>query len=136
LLFLFEDFALDTDRRELRRGATLLAVEPQVFDLLSFLIVNRERVVTKDDVIASVWGGRVISDSTLATRINAARCAVGDSGAEQRLIKTLARKGVRFVGAVRAEQKPSTVVLDDRGAATTEAGVVSHRQAFDCGPSI
>ena len=109
MLFLFEDFALDTDRRELRRGATLVAVEPQVFDLLSYLIVNRERVATKDDLIASVWGGRVVSESTLTTRINAARCAIGDSGAEQRLIKTLLRKGVRFVGTVRGEQKPKTV---------------------------
>src|SRR5262245_21939747 len=100
-MFLFEDYALDRDRRELRRGTNLLSVEPQVFDLLLFLISNRDRVVSRDDLIASVWGGRIVSDSTLASRINAVRKAIGDSGETQRLIRTLARKGVRFVGDVR-----------------------------------
>ena len=62
---------------------------------------NRDRVVSKDDLIASVWGGRIVSDSTLTSRINAARKAVGDSGEDQKLIRTIARKGLRFVGAVR-----------------------------------
>ncbi len=75
LLYLFEDCALDTDRRELRRGVRLVPVEPQVFDLLQYLIWNRERVVSKDDLIASIWGGRIVSESALATRINAARSA-------------------------------------------------------------
>jgi len=108
LLYLFEDCALDTDRRELRRGANLVAVEPQVFDLLEYLIRNRDRVVSKDDLIASVWRGRIISESALATRINAARNALGDNGEAQRLIKTLPRKGIRFVGAVRENQKSRT----------------------------
>jgi TolB-like protein/DNA-binding winged helix-turn-helix (wHTH) protein len=99
--FLFADHTLDTDRRELHRGCAQIAVEPQVFDLLIYLVQNRERVVSKDDLIASVWGGRIVSESTLASRINAARKAVGDSGAEQQLIRTMARKGIRFVGAVR-----------------------------------
>ena len=101
MLHLFENYALDTDRRELRRGSTLLSVEPQVFDLLVFLVSNRERVVSKDDLLASVWGGRIVSESTLASRINAARRAVGDNGKQQRLIRTIIGKGVRFVGAVR-----------------------------------
>src|ERR1700676_2803822 len=105
LFFLFGDCALDTDRRELHHRAVAVPIEPQVFDLLTYLLKHRERVVSKDDLIASIWGGRVVSDSTLTTRINAVRCAIGDSGAEQRLIKTLPRKGVRFVGAVREEQK-------------------------------
>jgi adenylate cyclase len=109
LLFLFDNYALDTDRRELRRGAVAVPVEPQVFDLLAYLIKNRERVASKDDLVAAIWGGRIVSESTLTTRINAARCAIGDSGAEQRLIKTLARKGLRFVGAVREEAKPETM---------------------------
>jgi DNA-binding winged helix-turn-helix (wHTH) protein len=71
-----------------------------VFDLLVYLVENRYRVVSKDDLIASVWGGRVVSDSTLITRINAARRAVGDSGEKQKLIRTIARKGLRFVGTV------------------------------------
>ena len=77
---LFADHTLDTDRRELRRGPEYIAVEPQVFDLLIYLVQNRDRVVSKDDLIASVWDGRIISESTLTSRINAARKAVGDTG--------------------------------------------------------
>ncbi|RWH78854.1 MAG: transcriptional regulator [Mesorhizobium sp.] len=99
----FEDFALDGDRRELRRGNELVSVEPQVFDLLQYLIRNRERVVSKDDLVDAVWQGRIISDATLASRINAARNALGDSGDEQRLIRTILRRGFRFVGTVREE---------------------------------
>ena len=109
MLFLFENYALDTDRRELRHGGIAVPVEPQVFDLLAYLIKNRERVASKDDLVAAIWGGRIVSESTLTTRINQARCAIGDSGAEQRLIKTLARKGLRFVGAVREEARPETM---------------------------
>ena len=100
--FLFADHTLDTARRELRRGGTPIAVEPQVFDLLTYLVQNRERVVSKDDLFASVWGGRIVADSTLASRINAARKAIGDSGEEQKLIRTIARKGIRFVGEVQS----------------------------------
>ena len=71
--FLFENHSLNTDRRELRRGCELVAVEPQVFDLLIYLLTHRDRVVSKDDLFASVWAGRVVSDSTLTSRINAAR---------------------------------------------------------------
>jgi TolB-like protein/cytochrome c-type biogenesis protein CcmH/NrfG len=101
--FLFANHTLDTDRRELRRGFEPIAVEPQVFDLLVYLVQNRDRVVSKDDLIASVWGGRIVSDSTLTSRINAARKAVGDSGENQKLIRTIARKGIRFVGTVRTQ---------------------------------
>jgi adenylate cyclase len=104
LRYLFEDCVLDTDRRELRRGAEAVAVTPQVFDLLEYLIRNRERVVSKDDVIAAIWDGRIVSDAAVTTRINVARAAIGDSGGQQRLIKTLPRKGFRFVGAVREEE--------------------------------
>ena len=99
--FFFSGHRLDTGRRELRRGAEAIAVEPQVFDLLVHLIESRDRVVSKDDLIAAVWRGRIVSDSTLTSRINAARKAVGDSGDEQKLIRTIARKGFRFVGDVR-----------------------------------
>jgi TolB-like protein len=101
--FLFADHTLDIARRELRRGAESVDVEPQVFDLLVYLVRNRERVVSKDDLIDAVWAGRNVSDSTLTSRINAARKAVGDSGEGQTLIRTIARKGLRFVGAVRME---------------------------------
>ena len=98
--FLFEDYTLDIDRQELRRGSQQIAVEPQVFDLLVYLVQNRERVVTKDDLLDAVWKGRFVSESNLTTRINAARKAIGDSGEQQRLIRTVARKGFRFVGLV------------------------------------
>ena len=99
--YLFEDLVLDTDKRELRRGSEAVLIAPQVFDLLVYLIRNREHVTSKDDLIAAVWGRRVVTDAALATRLNSARAAIGDSGSEQRLIKTLQRKGVRFVGVVR-----------------------------------
>ena len=102
--YLFVECALDTARRELWRGPNLVAVEPQVFDLLVHLIRHRDRVVSKDDLLASVWHGRAISESALFNRINAARSAIGDSGERQRLIKTLPRRGLRFVGAVREEE--------------------------------
>jgi TolB-like protein len=107
--YLFEEYALDPDCRELLRGTTPISVEPQVFDLLLYLIRNRERVVSRDDLLATVWQGRIVSDSALSTRINAARAVLGDSGETQRLIKTLPRKGLRFVGAV----------LDDPGVVET-----------------
>ncbi len=105
--FFFADHRLDTDRRELLRGSEQVAVEPQVFDLLVFLLQNRDHVVSKDDLIGSVWGGRIVSDSTLTSRINAARKAVGDNGEEQKIIRTIARKGFRFVGDVNLDRDPN-----------------------------
>jgi TolB-like protein len=92
---------MDTDRRELRRDGELCAIEPQVFDLLEFLIRNRDRVVTRDDLLSAVWNGRIVSEATLTSRINSARTAIGDNGQDQRLIRTALRKGIRFVGNVR-----------------------------------
>lgn len=104
LRYLFEKCILDTDRRELRREAELIPVAPQVFDLLDYLVRNRERVVSKDDLIDAVWNGRIVSDAAVTTRINAARSAIGDTGEKQQLIKTLPRKGFRFVGAVQEDE--------------------------------
>jgi TolB-like protein len=104
--YLFEECVLDLERRELTRGAVAIAVGPQVFDLLAFLVQNRERVVSKDDLLDTVWAGRIVSESTLTSHINAVRKAIGDSGEEQRLIRTVARKGFRFVGEVK-EARPS-----------------------------
>jgi TolB-like protein/Tfp pilus assembly protein PilF len=114
--FCFADHVLDAGLRELRRGSQPIAVEPQVLDLLIYLVRNRDRVVTKDDLIASVWSGRIVSDATLTSRIYAARKAVGDSGQEQKLIRTVARKGVRFVGDVRLQsggEEPAPVAPPD-----------------------
>jgi TolB-like protein len=134
--YLFANQILDTDRRELKRGSRPVAVEPQVFDLLVHLVENRDRVVSKDDLIASVWGGRIVSDSTLTTRINAARRAVGDSGEKQKLIRTIARKGLRFVGAVHiqpegVEPAPAAVRTgEDIGAPTRATMPPSDRPAI------
>jgi len=103
LRYLFEDYAFDPDRRELHRGTDVVSVTPQVFDLLHYLIRNRERVVSKDELITAIWEGRIISDAALTTRVKAVRSAIADSGGGQRLIKTLQRKGFRFVGRVREE---------------------------------
>ena len=103
MIFRFENFSLDGDRRELRRGSEIISIEPQVFDVLEFLIANRQRVVSNDDLIKKVWQGRIVSDGTVATRINAVRSAIGDSGREQRLVRTVARKGYRFAGEIHQE---------------------------------
>jgi TolB-like protein len=116
LRYLFDNYAFDTDRRELHRGADIITIAPQVFDLLEYLIRNRESVVSKDDLINAIWSGRSVSDAALTTRLNVARSVIGDSGEEQRLIKTLPRKGFRFVGTVREAHRPA-------GAAVTSNGV-------------
>src|SRR5262249_29885074 len=104
----------------LRHGAVAVPVEPQVFDLLAYLIKNRDRVASKDDLVAAIWGGRIVSESALTSRINAARCAIGDTGAEQRLIKTFTRKGLRFVGDGREEPTTETVTVLAPGEGATQ----------------
>jgi pimeloyl-ACP methyl ester carboxylesterase len=123
--YVFAEYSIDPDRRELRRGLDLVHVEPQVLDLLLHLIRNRDCVISSDDLVASVWHGRIVSASTLSSRIAAARRAIGDTGAGQRLIATLARKGHRFVGSVREE--------GSRGAATAapRAQAVGFRKTRD-----
>jgi TolB-like protein len=131
LRYHFDEFALDTDRRELHRGTEIISIAPQVFDLLVYLIRNRERVVSKEDLINVVWNGRAVSDAALTTRLNVARSVIGDSGEEQRLIKTLQRKGFRFVGTVlEVEGQGSTAFPDDRVEPTKSA------PAFPDKPSI
>jgi len=100
-VIVFGRHVLDALQRELRCNDAVVALEPQVFDLLEYLLRHRDRVVGKDELMASVWAGRIVSDATVAVRINAARRAVGDSGALQQLIRTFPRKGFRFVGDAR-----------------------------------
>lgn len=100
---LFGDCALNPASRELSRNGKPVHIEPQVFDLLLHLIQNRDHVVSKDDLLSAVWQGRIVSESTLSNRINAARSAIGDSGERQQFIRTFARKGFRFVGEVRPD---------------------------------
>jgi DNA-binding winged helix-turn-helix (wHTH) protein/Flp pilus assembly protein TadD len=126
LLYVFDDYALDLDRRELRCGFTSIDIEPQVFDLLEYLIRHRERVVSRDELIGSIWGGRIVSESALNTRISAVRSAVGDSGTEQRLVKTLPRKGVRFIGEVREEQRTAEEAASPSEGAALQASEPVH----------
>jgi TolB-like protein/Tfp pilus assembly protein PilF len=101
LRYLFENYALDSDRRELLHHGAPVSLEPQVFDLLVHLVQNRDRVLTKDDLFSAVWNGRFVSESALTTRMNAARTALGDDGQAQRLIRTLRGRGFRFLGEVQ-----------------------------------
>ena len=136
MIYLFGDCTLDTDRRELRRESVIIEIEPQVFDLLEFLIRQRDRVVSRDDVLEAVWQGRIVSESTLSSRINAARAAIGDDGVGQRLIRTLPRKGLRFVGEVREEQVAARI--ETTSSAVSEGSPVVRRTdaAVPDGPSI
>ena len=138
--YCFEDYVLDTERRELWRGAAAVQVEPQVFDLLAYLIENRERVVTRDDLRVAVWQGRIVSESTLGSSINAVRTAVGDNGDEQRLVRTLQRKGFRFVGPVREDVAVAATAADEPPAEPV-AAPEPHRleeplSAPTAGPSV
>ena len=119
MLFRFDGYSVDVDRRELRRGTALIEIGPQVFDLLVYLIRNRERVVSKDDLLDAIWEGRIVSESTLTSRINAARRAIGDTGADQTLIKTIARKGFRFIGEVEEGERALVQASGERAEAAT-----------------
>lgn len=125
MIYRFDDFSIDIDSLELRKGDNAISVEPQVFSVLAFLVENRDRVVSKDDLIEAIWGGRAVSDSAVNSRINAARRAVGDSGDAQAVIKTYPRRGFKFVAdlvenelktplpqmATSLSRKPSIAIL-------------------------
>jgi adenylate cyclase len=102
LNFRFADFEIDFARHELRRAGAIVHIEPQVFDVLSYLIRNRHRIVRKDELFDAIWQGRIVSEATLSSRISAARRALGDSGNDQSLIRTLHKRGFRFVGDVES----------------------------------
>lgn len=118
--FNFDNHILDTDLRELRRDGELVSIQPQVFELLVHLLRHRDHVVSRGELIKLVWDGRIVSNSTLDSRINAVRNAIGDSGREQRLVRTIPRKGLRFVGtAISCEsQAAPSERLDPRAALT------------------
>jgi DNA-binding winged helix-turn-helix (wHTH) protein len=101
LRYRFNDIEFDTASMELLANGLEVSLEPQVFDLLRYLIENRNRVVTRDELISSVWNGRIVSETTISARINAARRAVGDDGSTQSVIKTVPRRGYRFVTDVQ-----------------------------------
>src|SRR5262249_4556802 len=109
MIYLFGDCSLDAERRELWRGVDLITLEPQTFDLLQYLVQNRGRVVSKDDILAGVWNSRIVSESTLSSQIAAVRRAVGDDGGRQLLVRTFPRRGFRFVGEVKEQREPDRV---------------------------
>lgn len=111
MIYRFGDYSLDTAIFELRRADDRVAVEPQVFNLLQYLIKNRDKVVSRDDIINAVWDGRAISDTTLSSRIFAARRAVGDTGDTQAIIRTVPRRGFRFIGNVSSENEECAVPM-------------------------
>lgn len=125
--YVFGQYVLDTDRRELLRGTEVISVAPQAFDLLHYLIRNRGRVVSKDELVKAIWNGRAVSDAALTTRINAVRSVIGDTGEMQRLIKTLSRKGLRFIGAVQETEEPAT-----RSGILVKIGEKELTSAFPC----
>jgi TolB-like protein len=137
MLLQFGDCVLDPDRRELERASVSVSIGPQVFDLLLHLIENRARVVSKDDLLEAVWHGRIVSESTITSHINAARNAIGDNGQDQRLIRTIARKGFRFVGDVTERSPaaaPSSMVPEP--ALLKEPHAQAHAQELPDKPSI
>ncbi|KPU54815.1 hypothetical protein AN403_1248 [Pseudomonas fluorescens] len=120
--FAFEDYVLDQERRELTLRGQVVAVGPQVFDLLLLFVNNPDRVVSKDELLKAVWGGRIVSESTITSHINAVRKAIGDTGEEQRLLRTVARKGYRFVGRIQVDMtgEARQPDIDERLTATPE----------------
>ncbi len=102
----FGDYSLDTKTYALHRSGETVAVEPQVFSVLLHLIENRDRVVSRDELLDAVWGGRIVSDATLSSRINAVRVAVGDTGKDQAVIRTVPRRGFRFVAPMQSGADP------------------------------
>ena len=109
MIYVFGDYELDTQRYELRHGNTLCALERQGFNVLVYLVQHRDRVVAKDELLAQLWPNQSVSESTLTQRLKAVRRALGDSGREQRWIKTVHGRGYRFVAAVE-ERVPGNVV--------------------------
>src|SRR5918994_1187265 len=112
MMFRFADHELDLRRHELRRRGEVVHIEPQVFDLLVFLLRNRDRIVSKDEILDAVWDGRIVSEAALSSRINAARKALGENGTDQNLIRTVHKRGFRFLAGVREGPEDTSVKLE------------------------
>jgi len=129
MIYAFEEYELDTELFELRRRGCPQPVEPQVFDLIRYLIEHRDRVVTRDELFDAVWAGRIVSDATLSSRIKAARRAIGDDGGSQHLIRTLHGRGFRFTGAVTGDETPPASPGPPPAPRATSAGAPPGREA-------
>lgn len=122
MIYRFDGFELDTDRFEMRRGGQPVPLEPQVFALIAFLVSNRERMVSREELIEKVWNGRVVSESAISSRIKKARKALGDDGRSQRLIHTVHGRGFRFVGELQTDGEGSAVAGTGRPRPGKSAG--------------
>jgi adenylate cyclase len=122
LNFRFANFEIDVARHELRRAGAILHIEPQVFDLLVHLVSHRDRIVSKDELFDAVWQGRIVSEATLSSRISAARRVLGDSGNDQTLIRTVHKRGFRFIGNVEGADLAPAGAAIETGFAPEDAG--------------
>lgn len=122
----FDNFALDDSIPELTQGGAAVAIEPKVFDVLSYLITHRDRIVSKDELIEHVWAGRIVSDAAVTSRINLVRQAVGDSGRDQRVIQTVPKRGFRFV----AQVDPEEAARSEEPLASQSTGYASKNQVL------
>ncbi len=137
VIYRFAEFELDLARVELRARGAVCALEPQVFALLALLIENRDRLVSRDEILEKIWDGRVVSDAALASRIKSARQALGDDGKSQRFIRTLHGQGLRFVADVRAVQGGATIAAEAGQAASAAVGArTAHALSVLAKPSI
>lgn len=127
MIYEFEDFVLDSRQRELRRGQDVVSVEPQVFDILELLVRNHHRLVSKSELIAEVWDHRLVSESTISSRISAVRRAIADGGRKRRLVQTVPRRGFRFVGVVRTLPRLARVDMEIEGAGSSSAALARFR---------
>lgn len=121
VIYKFGGYRLDTDRFELSRESQAVAAEPQVLELLILLIDNRDRVISRDELLEQIWRGRIVSDATVSSRIKTARQVIGDDGTRQTYIRTIHGRGFRFVGDVAIEP----------AADSTSTSVAAGRPAFD-----
>ena len=143
MIYRFDDFELDSERYELRRSGENLHVEPQVFDLLLFLVLHRDEVVSRDQLFHTIWEGKVVSDATLNSRIKSVRQLLGDDGKRQRFVQTLPRRGLRFAAEVRCSEADagaaSVPVADERQEVrfcTTDSGVRVGYATAGSGPPL
>lgn len=139
MLYRFGPYELDTAKVELRTGGEVRPVEPQVFGLLALLVENRERLVSKDEIIEKVWDGRIVSDAAVASRVKSARQALGDDGQAQRFIKTIHRQGFRFVAEVKASHdvqlvEPAALPQPAAQSSRPSIAVLPFRLVGDAGP--
>jgi TolB-like protein len=135
--FRFTDFEIDLGQHELRRSGEAVAIEPQVFDLLIYLIRNRDRIVSKDELIEAVWQGRAISDAALSSRLSAARRAIDDNGDDQRLIRTIHKRGFRFIGSVEdAGLVEADPLVEANGALRQVAATRDSNEATSRAPAL